>query len=83
VERETLGRCIHQSRQPAGDAGRQPGIRGFGVLNIADPLSGNFLVGVGWVLAPHPIISIISHIILHIAAVLAGGEGSVHLPPHY
>jgi hypothetical protein len=55
----------------------------FRGAEIAGPLSGNFLIGVGFVLAPNPIISIISHVILHIASVLAGGAGPVHLPPHY
>jgi hypothetical protein len=50
---------------------------------IAGPASSNFLIGVGFVLAPNPLISIISHIILHVASVLAGGDGPVNLPPHY
>ena len=50
---------------------------------IAGPASSNFLIGVGFILAPNPLISIVSHVILHIAAVLAGGEGPVNLPPHY
>lgn len=50
---------------------------------IAGPASSNFLIGVGFVLAPNPLISIISHVILHVASVLAGGEGPVNLPPHY
>ncbi len=50
---------------------------------ISGPIGGNFLIGVGFVVAPNPIISIISHIVLHIASVLAGSDGPVNLPPHY
>ena len=55
----------------------------FRGAEITGPLSSNLLIGAGFVLAPNPIISIISHVVLHVAAVLAGGEGPVNLPPHY
>ena len=50
---------------------------------ISGPIGGNFLIGVGFVLAPNPIITIVSHVILHVASVLAGGDGPINLPPHY
>jgi hypothetical protein len=55
----------------------------FRGIEITGPLSGNLLIGAGFVFAPNPIISIISHVILHVASVLAGGDGPVNLPPHY
>lgn len=54
----------------------------FRGAEITGPLSGNLLIGAGFVFAPNPIISIVSHVILHVASVLAGGEGPVNLPPH-
>ena len=50
---------------------------------LAGPLTGNLMIGLGYVFAPNPLTAVISHIILHIAAVLAGTEGPVQLPPHY
>ena len=50
---------------------------------LAGPISGNLLIGVGYVLVPNPLTSILGHIILHVAAVLAGTDGPVQLPPHY
>lgn len=55
----------------------------FRGLDIVGPLSGNFLIGVGYVLAPNPLTTIISHVILHVAAVLGGTNGTYQLPPHY
>jgi hypothetical protein len=55
----------------------------FRGAEISGPIAGNLLIAAGFVLAPNPIISIVSHIILHVASVLAGAEGPVHLPPHY
>jgi hypothetical protein len=50
---------------------------------ISGPVTSNFLIGVGFVMAPNPMISIVSHVVLHIASVLAGSDGPVNLPPHY
>jgi hypothetical protein len=55
----------------------------FQGVEITGPLSGNLLIGAGFVFAPNPIISIISHVTLHVASVLAGGDGPINLPPHY
>jgi hypothetical protein len=54
----------------------------FRGAEIAGPAGSNALIGLGFVLAPNPVISIISHVILHIASVLAGTDGPVNLPPH-
>lgn len=50
---------------------------------VSDPIGSNLLIGLGYVLAPNPLTSLIGHVILHVAAVLAGTEGPVQLPPHY
>jgi hypothetical protein len=50
---------------------------------LRDPLIGNVIVSVGYVLTTNPITAVVSHIAMHIAAVLHGAEGAVQLPPHY
>jgi hypothetical protein len=53
------------------------------LLEPSGPLGGNLLIGIGYVLAPNPLTSVLGHIILHIGAVLSGVDGPVQLPPHY
>jgi hypothetical protein len=61
-----------------------PEFRVTGVwASLTGPLGGNFFIGVGYLFAPNPIASLLGHIILHIAAVLGGADGTVQLPPHY
>ena len=50
---------------------------------VTDPLAGNAIVSLAYVLTNNPITAIGSHIAMHIAAVLHGAEGTVQLPPHY
>ncbi len=50
---------------------------------FSGPHGGNFLIDVGYVLAPISLTSVIGPIILQVAAVLGGAEGPVRLPPHY
>jgi hypothetical protein len=54
-----------------------------GWTELTGPLGGNLMIGVGYVLAPNPLTSVLGHVILHIGAVLAGADGAVQLPPNY
>ena len=51
--------------------------------DIANPLIGNGVMSIGYVLTSNPITAIASHIVMHVAAVLHGAGTTVQLPPHY
>jgi hypothetical protein len=51
--------------------------------DVFDPLVGNSIMTLGYVLTNNPITSVASHIAMHIAAVLQGAETTSQLPPHY
>lgn len=51
--------------------------------DLKDPLFGNGVMSLGYVLTNNPITAIVSHIAMHVAAVLQGAETTVQLPPHY
>lgn len=50
---------------------------------IVNPVFGNGVMSIGYVLANNPITAIASHIVMHVTAVLHGAETTVQLPPHY
>ena len=50
---------------------------------IIDPLIGNGIMTLGYVLTGSPLTAIGAHIALHVASVLHGVETTVTLPPHY
>jgi hypothetical protein len=59
---------------------------GFAEFQGADmnqPVIGNTINTLAYVLANNPIASLISHITMHTAAVFHGAETTVQLPPHY
>ncbi len=51
--------------------------------NIKLPLIGNTIITLAFLLSGSPLGSIISHTVMHIAAVLHGPETTSQLPPHY
>jgi len=57
-----------------------PEFRGPAVIQ---PLIGNVLLTLGFLLTGSPLAAIIGHVIMHAAAVLHGMETTVQLPPHY
>jgi hypothetical protein len=50
---------------------------------IIDPLIGNGIMTLGYVLTGSPLTAIGAHVALHVASVLHGVETTVTLPPHY
>jgi hypothetical protein len=54
--------------------------RGAGLIQ---PLIGNGLVTLAYLLAGNPLAPVIAHVIMHVAAVLHGMSTTVQLPPHY
>jgi hypothetical protein len=55
----------------------------FRGMDLKDPIIGNSIMSIGYVLTQNPLTAIVSHIVMHIAAVLQGAESTVQLPPHY
>jgi len=55
----------------------------YGNGDIVNPIIGNGVMSVGYVLTSNPITVIASHIVMHVTAVLHGAETTVQLPPHY
>jgi len=51
--------------------------------DIVNPVIGNGVMSVGFVLTSNPITAVASHIVMHVTAVLHGAESTVQLPPHY
>lgn len=54
--------------------------RGAGLLG---PLIGNALITVAYLLTGNPLAAVVSHIIMHCAAVWHGMATAIQLPPHY
>jgi hypothetical protein len=50
--------------------------------DIAGPVIGD-VVSVGYLLTNNPLTALVSHVAMHVAAVLHGAEGTAQLPPHY
>jgi hypothetical protein len=56
----------------------------FRDADLREPMFGNAVMSLGYILTQNPITAIGSHIAMHIAAVLqGGGEAVSQLPPHY
>ena len=56
---------------------------GYVWWEVVQPLIGNAMITVGYLLTSHPTTPIGVHVAMHIAAVLHGMETTVQLPPHY
>lgn len=50
---------------------------------VIQPLIGNALLTLGFLLTQSPVAAIVAHVMMHAAAVLHGMETTVQLPPHY
>lgn len=50
--------------------------------SLVQPLIGNALITVGYLLTGNPLAAILAHIVMHVAAVLHGMGTTVQLPPH-
>jgi hypothetical protein len=50
---------------------------------IIQPVIGNTVMSIGYVVTGNPISAIGSHVAMHVAAVLHGPDSTVQLPPHY
>jgi hypothetical protein len=57
-----------------------PECRGDGMRG---PVIGNTTMTLGYLLTSNPLAAILSHIAMHIAAVMHGPASVVQLPPHY
>ena len=55
----------------------------FQGTDVREPLIGNSIISVAYVLTNNPITAVLSHIAMHVAAVLQGAETTTQLPPHY
>jgi hypothetical protein len=51
--------------------------------DVREPLIGNSIMSVAYVLTNNPISAMVSHVAMHVAAVLQGAETTTQLPPHY
>jgi hypothetical protein len=50
---------------------------------LVQPIIGNTIITLSYLLTGSPLAPALSHALMHIAAVLQGVEGTVQLPPHY
>jgi hypothetical protein len=51
--------------------------------DVSEPLTGNGIMTLGYLLSTNPITAIVSHIALHVSSVWHGVDTTVTLPPHY
>ena len=70
-------------RQPPGHCDIPPGLPGVSRPAVIQPLIGNALLTLGFLLTGSPGAAIVGHVIMHAAAVVHGMETTVQLPPHY
>ena len=64
-------------------AAYHPGYQEFRGPAVIQPLIGNALLTLGFLLTGSPAAAIVGHVIMHAAAVVHGMETTVQLPPHY
>jgi hypothetical protein len=50
---------------------------------IKDPLVGNGIMSLGYIATANPLTAVLSHIAMHVSAVLHGFTSAVQLPPHF
>jgi hypothetical protein len=55
----------------------------FQGADVKDPLVGNTIITLSFIVSSSPIAAVVSHIVMHIAAVFQGAAGTTQLPPHY
>lgn len=59
------------------------GFAEFRGARLVQPLIGNGLATIAYLLAGNPLAPILAHVTMHLAAVLHGAGTTVQLPPHY
>lgn len=59
------------------------GFREYRGAALVQPLVGNAVVTLAYLLAGNPLAPIIAHVTMHVAAVLHGAATTTQLPPHY
>ncbi len=59
------------------------GFSEFQSTQIIEPIKGNAIVTIGYLLSGNPITAIFGHIALHVSSVVHGITSTVSLPPHY
>jgi hypothetical protein len=50
---------------------------------LLQPVIGNLLITLAYLLTGSPVAAIVSHVFMHVAAVLHGMASTIQLPPHY
>lgn len=50
---------------------------------IAGPLASGLLFGAAYLISRNPVVPVVAHVAMHVAAVLHGPAGTMQLPPHY
>lgn len=55
----------------------------FRGMALLAPLIGNAVITLGYLLSGNPMAPVLSHILMHGAAVVHGMTSTVQLPPHY
>lgn len=50
---------------------------------LANPLLGNGIMSIGYILTANPLTAVIVHVVMHVTSVLHGVDTTVTLPPHY
>jgi len=59
------------------------GFTEFQGYSLIQPLVGNAIITLGYLLTGSPLTPLIAHLLMHVAAVLHGMEATPQLPPHY
>ncbi|MFN8570724.1 MAG: hypothetical protein U0132_01630 [Gemmatimonadaceae bacterium] len=59
------------------------GFSEFRGASLLAPVLGNLLITLAYLLTGSPVAALVSHIMMHIAAVLHGSATTLQLPPHY
>ena len=59
------------------------GYQEFRGPEIVAPVIGNAVISLSYLLTSNPLAPVVSHVVMHVAAVLHGLETTVQLPPHY
>jgi hypothetical protein len=50
---------------------------------LLQPVIGNLLITLAYLLSGSPLAAVVSHVVMHVAAVLHGMATTIQLPPHY
>lgn len=59
------------------------GFAEFRGIGLIQPLIGNAIITISYLLTGSPLAPVLAHVGMHVAAVLHGAESALQLPPHY